>query len=239
VATIYTANALLQKPATADRYWDVPLNANSDFLDGVSAIGRLLVTPTEVPSATLNVRVTPGTYVTANGTIGTFAGVASQALPASTTTYLWLTDAGVLSASASFPTAAHVRLASVATGPSSVLSVVDGRVGPQTSGTGLGFVLKAGDTMTGALSVVSPSSGTAALTVNPSAQTLGFFGATPATQAPAVAPLVDNSNGVTSNTVVDVGATFSQAQIDANFATLAAKVNALIAALKRHGLMSS
>jgi hypothetical protein len=230
---------LLQKPATADRNWDVPINANADFLDGVSAIGRLVVTPTEVPSATLNVRVTTGSYVKADGTIGVFPGVASYALPASSTTYLWLTDPGALTASSAFPTTAHVRLAHVVTGPTTVQAVVDERVGPKTSGTGLGFVLKSGDTMTGTLSVVSAGSGSPALVVNPNGPAVGFFGVTPASQAASLAPLVDNSTGTASNAVADVGPTFSQVVIDGNFATLAAKVNALIAAMKLHGLMSS
>ena len=239
MATTFTANALLMKPATADRNWGVPVNANADFLDGVAAIGLLIVTPTEVPSATLNVRATGGSYVKADGTIGVYPGIASYVLPASSTTYLWLTDSGVLSASSAFPTTAHVRLAHVVTGPSTVQAVVDERVGSKTCGSGLGFVLKGGDTMTGTLSVVSATSGAPALVVNPNAQAVGFFGVTPASQAPALAPVVDNSTGTASNTIVDVGTTFSQVQIDANFATLAARVNALIVALKRHGLMSS
>lgn len=238
MATTFTANALLKKPAAADRNWDVPVNANADFLDGVAAIGLLIVTPTEVPSATLNVRVTAGTYLKADGTAGAFPGVASYGLPASATAYLWLTDAGVLSASSAFPTTAHVRLAHVVTGPSSVLAVVDERVGPRTCGTGLGFVLKGGDVMTGALALAS-ASGAKTLVVDPVAQAVGFFGAAPAAQAPALAPVVDNSTGAASDTLVDVGPAYSQTQIDANFATLAAKVNALTAALKRHGLMSS
>jgi hypothetical protein len=239
VATTFTANALLKKPSTADRYWDVPLNANSDFLDGVSAVGQLLVTPTEVPSATLNVRVTAGNYVMANGTVGSFPGVSSYALPASTSLVLWLTDAGVLSASAAFPTSPHVRLATVVTGPASVQTITDGRVGLRTCGPGAGFVSKSGDTITGPLSVASATTGVAALAADPNAQVVGFFGATPATQAPALAPLSDTTTGVASSTVVDVGPAFSQSQIDNNFATLTAKVNALIAALKRHGLMAN
>jgi hypothetical protein len=232
-------NALLQKPATADRYWDQPLNANADFLDGISVIGCLLVTATEIPSATLNVRVTGGSYMNANGTIGAFAGVATYTLPASATTYLWLTDAGAISSSASFPTTAHVRLARVVTSTSEVLSIVDERVGPRTCGTGLGFVLKGGDSMTGMFSVVSPLSGTAVLSVNPSTPAIGFFGATPMSQASAIVPLTDNSTGTASNIVFDVGPTFAQSQIDTNFATLTAKINALISTLQRHGLMSS
>jgi hypothetical protein len=217
VATTYTTNALLQKPATTDRYWDVPLNANADFLDGVAAIGRLLVTPTEAPSASLNVRVTPGTYVTASGTVGTFPGIASHTLPASTSITLWLTDAGVLSTSAAFPTTPHVRLATVVTGPSSVQSIIDERIGPRTCGTGIGT----------------------AITVSPDGTAIGFFGTSPAGQAAAIPPLNDTTTGVASNTVADVGPAFSQSQIDNNFAALTAKVNALIAVLKSYGLTAS
>ncbi len=238
MATTFTANALLKKPAAADRNWDVPVNANADFLDGVAAIGLLIVTPAEVPSATLNVRVTGGSYVKADGTAGAYPGAAAYALPASATTYLWLTDAGVLSASSAFPATAHVRLAHVVTGPSAVQAVTDDRVGPKTCGTGLGFVLKGGDVMTGALSLVS-ASGAKTFVVDPTAQAVGFFGAAPATQAPALAAVVDHSTGAASDTLLDVGPAYSQTQIDANFATLAAKVNALTATLKRHGLMSS
>ncbi len=241
MATTYTTNAMLQMPATADRNWDVTLNANTKYLDGVAAIGLLAVTPTEIPSATLNIRVTAGSFVSANGTVGTFAGVASYALPASTTTYLWLTDSGMLSSSSTIPTTAHVPLAHVVTGPTTVVAVVDERVGPKTCGTGLGFVLKAGDTMTGTLTVQATGATSPVLIVNPAGPSIGFFGVTPATQAASLAPIVDSTTGIVSatSTLADVGASFSQAQIDANFATLAAKVNALIAALKRHGLMSS
>ena len=239
MSTTFTPNALLQKPATADRNWDVPINANADFLDGVTAIGSLVVRPTEIPSATLNVRVSGGTYLKGDGTAGTFVGVATYALPASGTTYLWLTDAGVLTASSSFPISAHVRLAHVVTGPTTVETVVDERVGPRTCGTGLGFVLKAGDTMTGTLTLAPSSGGSPVLVVNPGVPSVGFFGATPAGQASSVAPLTDNTTGATSNALADVGSSYSQSLIDNNFATLAAKVNALIAAMKLHGLMSS
>jgi len=242
VATTYTANARLQKPSTTDRNWDVPLNANADYLDGLSAVGRLAVTPTEAPSATLNVAVTGGAYAAANGTTGAFAGVPSYALPASSTSYLWLTDAGVLTATPAFPASAHVRLAHVVTGASAVLAVVDERVVARTCGTGLGFVLKAGDTVAGPFAVTpTGAGGVAALAVGLSnaAPAVGFFGATPAAQAPAIAPLLDHSTGAASNTVNDVGGSFSQSQVDGNFATLAAKVNALIAALKLFGLMSN
>lgn len=239
MATTYTQNACLQKPATSDRYWDVPLNANADFLDALSAIGSLIVSPAEFPSATLNVRVSAGFFIKGDGTIASFPGVASYALGASQTLQLWLTDAGVVSSGTSFPTTAHVRLASVVTGTSSIQSISDARVVTQSAGSGLGFVLKTGDSVAGTFSIVSPTTGSSMFIVNPSSSSLGFFGAMPATQASSVASLSDNSTGLAGNTIVDVGPTYSQSTLDNNFATLAAKVNALIATMKRFGLMSN
>ena len=75
-------------------------------------------------------RVASGTYTKAAGTIGTYAGTGSFALTASTTSYLWLTDAGVLTAGASFPISGtnHVRLAVVVAGSSSLTSITDARI---------------------------------------------------------------------------------------------------------------
>jgi hypothetical protein len=235
----HTTNAMLIKPATAQRNWDVAVNANADSLDGMSTIGQLLVTPSEIPSSTLNVRITAGSYSKADGTVGSYAGIASFGLSASSTTFLWLSDSGQLNTGVAFPTTAHVRLAQVVTGAFAVQSITDQRLGPRTTGTGLGFVLKAGDAMTGTLSIVAPGTGTSVLAVDPNAHTIGFFGVTPATQATVLAPLTNSSNGSASSTIVDVGASFSQGNINNNFATLTTTVNTLIATLKRHGLMSS
>src|SRR4051812_25029482 len=97
MATSYTPNTKLRKPTVADRSWDVALNANSDLLDAIAPIGGLCVTPLEVPSASLNVRVAPGRYQKRDGTVGTFAGATSLALGPGQTSVLYLTDAGVLS----------------------------------------------------------------------------------------------------------------------------------------------
>ena len=239
MATSYTTNTQLQKPGTADRNWDSPLNANADAIDAMTALGSLAVTPVETPSASLNVRLTAGNYAMANGTIGNFAGVTSLAVPTASTTYLWLTDGGVVTMGPSFPTTAHVRLAQVISGATTITSVLDQRVQCSTRGTGLGFVLKAGDTVTGPLSIASPTTSVSVLTVDPTARTIGFFGATPGTQAPSLAALVDSTTGTAGAAVANVGAAFSQATLNNNFASLASQVNALVAALKRHGLMSS
>jgi hypothetical protein len=238
VATTYTANAQLQMPATSDRNWDVPINANAEILDGMTAIGGLAVTTTEVPSATLQVAVSPGNFVNSSGVIVAFVGTSPFVVPPSSTSCLWLTDAGVLTPGSSFPTSAHLRLAQVVSGPTSLIQVVDERIQCSVAGTGLGFVLKAGDTMTGALTVASPSNGASVVVADPIHGLIGFFGATPASQASALTPLT-SSSGVASNTLADVGTAFSQSVLNNNFASLASQVDALIAALKRHGLMAS
>ena len=124
-------------------------------------------------------------------------------------------------------------------GPTSVVQVVDERIQCSVSGTGLGFVLKAGDTMTGPLTVASPGTGSPLVVADSVHRLVGFFGVTPASQATALTPLASSSSGVASDTLADVGALFSQSVLNNNFASLAAKVDALIAALKLHGLMGS
>ena len=242
MATSYSANARLQKPAPSDRQWDAPINANTDTLDALTAIGSLVVTTTETPSASLQVRVAPGSFVRADGTVGTFGGLVAVAVPASTTVALWLDGSGQLTSGPTFPTSAHLRLAQVTAGTATIQQVNDARVQCATAGSGLGFVLKAGDTINGALTVAAPSAGggtSPVVVADPVNRLVGFFGATPATQAPAVAPLVGLAGSTTADALVDVGNSFSQAVLNNNFASVAAKVDALIATLKRHGLMAS
>jgi hypothetical protein len=239
MATTYTANARLQKPATSDRNWDVPINANADALDGMSAIGGLAVSPTETPSATLQVGISAGTFINSLGLPLAFAGTPSFAVPSSATTCLWLTASGTLTSGVTFPTTAHVRLAQVISGPSSLIQVIDARIQCAVAGTALGFVLKAGDAMSGPLTVASPTTGSPMFLADPVNRLVGFFGATPASQAPALTPLASSPAAIASDTLADVGGQFSQPVLNNNFASLAAKVDALIAALKRHGLMGS
>ena len=77
------------------------------------------------------------------------------------------------------------------------------------------------------------------LTVDPTAATIGFFGGVAATQAPRLNPLVDATGGTATDSINDVGSSFSQSTINGDLASLAAKVNALISAMKRHGLMAN
>jgi hypothetical protein len=129
-----TPNTALQKPAATDRNWDVPLNANTDALDAIQAIGALAVTQAEYPSASLNVKVAPGSFITQSGAYLPFAGEASMALPTNATTLVWLADDGTLSSGSSWPSTAHVRLASVVTSTTTVTTIIDKRT-PYRSAT--------------------------------------------------------------------------------------------------------
>jgi len=51
-------------------------------------------------------------------------------------------------------------------------------------------------------------------------------------QEAAITALTDNSGGTASDTIAAIGATYSQAQVRNAVASLAAKINALQAALK-------
>lgn len=59
------------------------------------------------------------------------------------------------------------------------------------------------------------------------------------TQATAIVSLTDSTTGTANDTVADVGAAFSQSAINNNFADLAAKVNAILAALRGAGIIAT
>lgn len=114
-----------------------------------------------------------GNYLKQDGTIGNYAGSVSAAMTASSTNYLYLdlTNSGILVVNTSgFPLTAHVRLATVVAGPSTITSIVDARVAFYVAGSiddGVNLTL---GTATGT------QIGTAAT------QKLAFFGKTPVVQ---------------------------------------------------------
>lgn len=137
MTTTYTPNAKLQMPGLGDTGWSTPINANAAALDAITAIGALAVTPTEIPSATLNVAIAAGNYIAEGGTVDTYAGTTSYALAASSTLnlYLDLDNAGALTAATSWPSTPHIRLATVATGPTTITSITDARIPFAAAGT--------------------------------------------------------------------------------------------------------
>jgi hypothetical protein len=173
MATTLTTNTKLKKPASGDPLWGTGCyNPNFDALDAMAPIGQMAVTLTEVPSTTLNVKVSGGKYISHDGTIGTYAGTASQAITTATTKvlYLDLAAAGVLVVAAAYPTTAHIRLATVIAGATTITSITDDRVTCEAIGTfsaGMNFSF---DTVTGS------KIGTA------TSQKLAFFNSTPIVQ---------------------------------------------------------
>ena len=129
MATTYTARAQLSKPGTGDTGWGPTIDGDLDQLDGVQAIGALAVTLHEVPSATLDVAVAAGTFISSTGAYVLFAGSASFAVTTAITNYLWLTDAGVLTKGTAWPAGGTkvVRLAVVVAGASTITSIADAR----------------------------------------------------------------------------------------------------------------
>jgi len=129
MSNTYTSNVKLAMPAIGDTGWSVSVNGNCATLDGLAPIGGLAVTTKEIPSASLNVSVAAGSYITQAGAIATFSGSASQTVAANATQvlYLDLTNSGALTVGASYPATPHVRLATVAAGASTITSVIDNR----------------------------------------------------------------------------------------------------------------
>jgi hypothetical protein len=165
-------------PAPGDRNWNVSVNGNAQALDALASVGALAVVTSEVPSATLNVNVAPGSYLRQDGTIGLNAGAARQPMTASASNYLYLdlTNSGALTVNTSgFPATAHVRLAVVVAASSTITSVTDARVAFSVIGSIADGVNLTLGTLAGT------QIGTAAN------QKLGFFGATPVVQ-PTLGP---------------------------------------------------
>lgn len=142
MADSYSTRCRLRTPALNDTGWKTALDANRTWLDGVNAIGGGVVVAKETPSSTLNVAVSALTYRKADGTLNTYAGTSSQAITASTTKYLYLTDSGTLTVGSAWPTSGfYLPLAVVVAGGTTITSVTDARAplsvvsGGATSGT--------------------------------------------------------------------------------------------------------
>jgi len=173
MSTTYTPNTKFAQAALGDTGWSTPMNANTTLLDGLAPIGSLAVTLTEVPSASLNVKVAAGNYVNQDGTVTAYAGASSTAMTASSTNYLYLdlTSSGALTVNTTgFPATAHVRLAVVVAGSGAITSIADARIAFDAIGS-------IADGINWTFGTVSGTQiGTA------TTQKIGFFGATPVVQ---------------------------------------------------------
>jgi hypothetical protein len=236
MAANFTANARLWKPAVSERNWDVPLNSNADFLDGLSAIGRLLVTTSEQPSSSLNVRVTAGSYRRFDGSIGDFAGNHSFTLPGSSATFLWLSDAGQLAYGPVFPFEPHVRLARVVTAASVVSSIIDERLCFQSAQASGGVPALSGG------NDLSPSPALFKMSARLDGSTIGVSTGGDAIESmdddsrDRAARLVDG-NEQSIQIMGDAIELIGNEPEDSRFASLAIKLDAVILTLQRHGLL--
>ncbi|MGH3442122.1 MAG: hypothetical protein ACRDUY_08785 [Nitriliruptorales bacterium] len=75
-------------------------------------------------------------------------------------------------------------------------------------------------------------------TIGDAADSLGFFGDTPAVRQTAPAALTDSTGGTTDDVLTDVSATFSQATLNNNFAELAQDIASIRTALVNLGLIA-
>lgn len=124
----YSTNAKLGTPSVGDTGYTTTVLATVNKLDATNAVGGLAVTPHETPSSTsLLVDVAAGVFRTPWGQTVTYAGAASQTMTASTTTYVWLTVAGVLTTGSTWPGTAYIPLAIVVAAASSITSITDAR----------------------------------------------------------------------------------------------------------------
>lgn len=110
---------------------------------------------------------------------------------------------------------------------------------------GLQFAIAAGQPVTG-VSFVRFASGSVGTIQSPDAAAkitvtnagIGVFGHAPAAQQADFGAFADNSGGADGDSVEDVGLLFSQATINDNFASVAAKINEIRAVLRAHGWMA-
>jgi len=172
MSNTYTPNVALAKPANGDQTWNVPLNGNCDRLDALAPVGNLCVTTTELPSASLNVHIAGGQFFKQDGSVGTFAGVVSQAIPANGTSAVYLdgTSGWAATVAAAYPATPHVRLAAVVAGASTITSITDNRQ----------CFMVCGSIADGVNLTLGSTSGTQIGTA--ATQKLAFYGATPIVQ---------------------------------------------------------
>lgn len=237
MVNIHTSNLRIAKPGRNDRDWDVPINIALDTLDAQSAIGSLAVTTLDSPGQSLSIRVCPGSYVRSDGTIASIEGELSTTLPAAANVMVWLNDLGSIHFGTGFPLSSHLRLAHVVTNANTITGITDKRIYSTVVGQQVSYMLKSGDTMNGSFSVASPLTHQSILVVSATDQTIGFFGAPPNGQSPAMTPLQLDANAVGGDAITNLGGSYSQDAINANFTNVSTRINGLIAALKRNGLM--
>lgn len=168
MATQRTTKGSLEYWQRGDKDWHVPYQRSLQWLAGLAPVGGLAVSPASIDSAMasddLNIRVGAGSYAGADGAVLTYAGTASYAIASSSTRRVYLDAAGTLADAASWPTAWHVRLATVATGASAITTITDERIVCGRSGGSVASLTGA-TTLDGTHSVVKADATSAAFAI--------------------------------------------------------------------------
>ena len=128
MSTTFSANQKLDLSAVGDLGWGPVVAHNWNTLDALTPVGSLAVTTSEVPSASLTVAISAGSFATPWGSVVAYGG-GTLTVSGGTTTYLWLSGAGSLQSGASFPTGTfYVPLAKVVSGTSTIGGITDQRI---------------------------------------------------------------------------------------------------------------
>jgi hypothetical protein len=185
----------------------------NETIQRISAfLGRLAVDFAEFPSASLNVKVSAGTYEAPDGQRVSYAGTASVACTANQANRLYLDASGALVVTtSSWPSGEHLRLAEVVAGASTIASIADRREPLRRFGAGAGAYLQlSGGTLSGDLTLatgvdlVLATSGAGTAIGTGATQLLGFHGATPTAQAASAdqGALTDSTGGSTAGFIL-------------------------------------
>jgi hypothetical protein len=233
MSNTYTGQIKLAKPASGDRTWNVPVNANCDTLDALNPVGDLAVTTHEQPSSSLLVDIAAGGFIDQSGTVQTYAGVSGQAIATGTTKTLYLdgTASWALVVSAtSYPSTPHIRLATVVAGASTITSIADNRQ----------CFPVAGSMAEGANLTLGTSTGTKIGTAT--TQKLGLWNATPIVQpSGALQAAVTDSTGSSATGTIPAIRNDTTAHCASDAAdglhVLYGLVNAMRTALVNSGIM--
>jgi uncharacterized membrane protein len=230
MADTFTSNRNIRKLAAGDTGYASLWAANLDLLDAIAALGALAVATAETPSASLNVKVSAGSFRKGDGTVVGYAGTAGQAMTASSTNYVFLNDAGTLVVNTTGFPVNCVRLATVVAGATTITSVTDAQVvlalggaGTPTiaAGTGAGTtptVAVTGSDRAGLISVTtgtSPAASAIVATVTfsvafgaaPRAVILCPAGPNSAALSGVAAVYLDSASTTTAHFVLKVGST--------------------------------
>jgi hypothetical protein len=135
MATQKTTRAGLSYWQKFDQDWHLPYQDTCVALDAINAIGMLATITNESPSTSRTVKIAAGTFINQANAYMDYAG-GTLTCPASSTTNIWLTNAGAIGSGAAWPSAGtkHVRLAVVVTDATKVLTITDARIALVSAG---------------------------------------------------------------------------------------------------------